>query len=111
MYLNRAEADVHLTGGGTADVNVIRSRAGIPTLASVTLTDILDERRLELAWEAHRKYDVFRNGQILNRNYPGSHLNGAPVYRTVEPSSLLIVELIPQRELDAYPVPLEQNPQ
>jgi tetratricopeptide (TPR) repeat protein len=111
MYLNRAEAEFHLNGGGLEDINTIRGRAGIPTLSSVSLTDILDERRLELAWEAHRKYDVFRNGLTLNRNYPGSHLNGSPVHLTVAPSSLLIVDLIPQRELDAYPIELEQNPQ
>lgn len=111
MYLNRAEAESHLSDGGLSDINVIRERAGIPKLTTVTLTDILDERRLELAWEAQRKYDIFRNGLTLNREYPGTHLNGSPVYRTIAPSSLLIVELIPQRELDAYPVPLEQNPQ
>jgi hypothetical protein len=113
MYLNRAEANFHLgnTSDAKDDVNEIRLRAGIPEHATVTLNDILDERRLELAWEAHRKYDVFRNGLTLDRNYPGTHLSGSPVHRTVEPSSPLIVELIPQRELDAYPVPLEQNPQ
>ncbi|GHT20246.1 membrane protein [Bacteroidia bacterium] len=113
MYLNRAEASFRLgeTGSALSDVNVIRRRAGIQEQTSVTLDDILDERRLELAWEAHRKYDVFRTGQTLNRNYPGTHLSGSPVHRTIEPTSLLIVELIPQREMDAYPVPLEQNPQ
>jgi hypothetical protein len=110
VYLNRAEAASHLSQGGLDDVNVIRRRAGIPELSSVSLTDILNERRLELAWEAHRKYDVFRNGQTLNRDYPGTHLTGSPVYRTVEPTSPMIVELIPQRELDAYPIQLEQNP-
>ncbi len=111
MYLNRAEANSHLIeGGGLEDVNVIRRRAGIPELSSVSLTDILNERRLELAWEAQRKYDVFRNGQVMNRNYPGTHLTGSPVYRIIEPTSPMIIELIPQRELDAYPIPLEQNP-
>ncbi|GAB6007560.1 RagB/SusD family nutrient uptake outer membrane protein [Dysgonomonas reticulitermitis] len=111
MYLNRAEAEFHLNGGGLEDINTIRSRAGIPELSSVDLTDILDERRLELAWESQRKYDIFRNGLTLDRNYPGSHLNGSPVHLTVAPTSLLIVELIPQRELNAYPIELEQNPQ
>lgn len=111
MYLNRAEAEFHLTGGGLDDVNVIRSRAGIPALTgTIDLMDILDERRLELAWEAHRKYDIFRNGLTLNRNYPGYHLSGSPVHLTVAPTSPLIVEFIPQRELDAYPIELEQNP-
>jgi hypothetical protein len=119
VYLNRAEANVHLGNEAAAieDLNLIRRRAEIPerNLASLpantTLLDwVLEERRLELAWEAHRKYDVFRNGQTLDRRYPGTHLSGSPVYFTLEPTSPVIIEFIPQREMDAYPAPLTQNP-
>ncbi|MDR1938007.1 MAG: RagB/SusD family nutrient uptake outer membrane protein [Tannerellaceae bacterium] len=116
VYLNRAEANCRLNDAAAAlaDINVIRKRAQIPELSGLSgdalFSKILDERRLELAWEGHRKYDVFRNGLTLNRTYPGTHLSGSPVYRTVDPASTVIVEYIPQRELDAYPIELEQNP-
>lgn len=119
MYLNRAEANAHLASDDAAieDVNAIRRRAGIPERdlaclpGNTTLLDwVLEERRLELAWEGQRKYDIFRNGQTLDRRYPGTHLSGSPVYPTLDPSSPAIVEYIPQREMDAYPAPLTQNP-
>lgn len=31
------------------------------------------ERRLELAFQAERSYDVFCNGESLTREYPGLH--------------------------------------
>ena len=121
VYLNRAEANYHLgnESAALADVNVIRSRAQIPTRvisdlpANKTVLDwVLSERRLELAWEGHRKLDIFRNGLTLDRRYPGTHLSGAAntVFTTVDPSSNVIVEYIPQQELDAYPIDLVQNP-
>ncbi len=121
VYLNRAEANYHLENesAALADLNVIRSRAQIPLRvksdlpANKTVLDwVLSERRLELAWEGHRKLDVFRNGLTLDRRYPGTHLSGAAntVFTTVDPSSNVIVEYIPQQELDAYPIDLVQNP-
>ena len=121
VYLNRAEANYHLgnESAALADVNVIRSRAQIPTRvisdlpANKTVLDwVLSERRLELAWEGHRKLDIFRNGLTLDRRYPGTHLSGAAntVFTTVDPSNNVIVEYIPQQELDAYPIDLVQNP-
>ena len=55
LYLIRAEANFRLgtSTGATPveDINVIRARAGLTTLTSVTLDQILKERRLELAFE------------------------------------------------------------
>lgn len=55
MYLIRAEANFRrgtfLGATPTADINVIRSRAGLADLGTVTLANILRERRLELAFE------------------------------------------------------------
>lgn len=121
MYLNRAEARFHLgdSQGAIDDVNVIRSRAGIPTWDLNDLPEgksvldlILEERRMELMFEGHRKFDVFRNGRVLDRHYPGSHDRGADdvVKMTVAPDDKAIVEFIPQSEIDSYPGYLEQNP-
>lgn len=120
MYLNRAEAKYHSGDlqGALDDVNIIRKRAGIPqwTLANLpegsTVLDVaLEERRLELAFEAQRRFDVYRNRLSLNRNYPGGHISsGGPT--SVQYNEKTIVEFIPQNEMLAYPKQgvLEQNP-
>lgn len=55
LYLIRAEANFRLNASTGAapvdDINVIRARAGLAALSSVTIDDILKERRLELAFE------------------------------------------------------------
>jgi hypothetical protein len=67
MYLIRAEANFRLlpaapVGGVTplADINRIRNRAGLTGLASVTLASILNERKLELAFEGFNLHDIKR---------------------------------------------------
>jgi hypothetical protein len=66
MLLTRAEANFR--AGGTpagptplADINTIRTRAGLPALTTVTLAQILKERRIELAFEGFRLGDLKRN--------------------------------------------------
>ncbi len=67
MYLIRAEANQRLgtTVGATPleDYNSIRTRAGLAAASTVTLDDILLERRLELAHEGHKIHDLKRNKQ------------------------------------------------
>lgn len=120
MYLNRAEAKYHLNdlSGALDDVNVIRERARIPkwTLSNLpegmSVLDVtLEERRMELAFEAHRRFDIYRNRLNLNRNYPGGHItSGGPTM--VEYDEPAVVEYIPQSEMLAYPNKdvLVQNP-
>ncbi len=59
-------AELHLANSNTgkADeyVNMVRARVGMPALAGVTLDDIYHERRLELALEGQRYWDVLRRG-------------------------------------------------
>ncbi|WP_242203159.1 RagB/SusD family nutrient uptake outer membrane protein [Aestuariivivens insulae] len=119
VILNRAEAYAKLgnVNLALADVNTIRARAGIPTYnspsdfpAGKTLIDVvLDERRMELAWEGHRKYDIFRNNKTLDRRYPGTHLSGANPYEMVLPTDDRVVEYVPQAQINAQPS-LIQNP-
>ena len=83
VILNRAEAYAHLGKDKEAfdDVNVLRDRAGIPPAGRFATTDmhgyasaldiVLDERRLELAFEGHRMFDIYRNKRNMNRQYPG----------------------------------------
>lgn len=63
IYLNHAEACVELGGKETealASVNEIRERAGIKPLTSVTIEKVRQERRVELAFEKHRYWDMKR---------------------------------------------------
>lgn len=66
MYLVRAEANNRLSTsvGATpqADVNTIRNRAGLASLLSVTLDDILKERKIELSFEGFTLHDIKRLG-------------------------------------------------
>ncbi len=80
MYLTRAEANFRLTGnaagvGGVTpaqDVNMIRSRAGLAPLATVTLDQILKERHLELFLEGNLLLDLKRNqGSISSAAFQG----------------------------------------
>jgi hypothetical protein len=70
IYLIRAEARARQgnTSGALADLNVVRARAGLASSAAVTqsdiLTAILNERRVELAHEGHRFFDLRRFQQL-----------------------------------------------
>ncbi|GBU07719.1 membrane protein [Bacteroidales bacterium] len=63
IYLNLAEAAVEL-GNKDAEalemVNEIRSRAGIALLSSIDLEKVRQERKIELAFEGHRFWDMKR---------------------------------------------------
>ena len=84
IVLNRAEANAKLGNDADAlkDVNAIRQRAGLSGTALFDATNmhgyasvldvVLDERRLELAFEGHRRNDVYRNKRKMNRKYFGT---------------------------------------
>jgi hypothetical protein len=63
IYLNAAEAAMELSLPEAVDyVNEVRERAGFPanSLATVDLPRIMNERRVELAFEDHRLWDLKR---------------------------------------------------
>jgi len=70
MYLIRAEARAQQNklSEGLKDLNVIRNRANISSIALVTTTDelvdkIISERRIEFAYESQRWFDLIRTGK------------------------------------------------
>ncbi|MEN7549712.1 RagB/SusD family nutrient uptake outer membrane protein [Rapidithrix thailandica] len=69
IYLIRAEARAQQNKlqGGLSDLNRIRNRAGVPALnldnKNRLLTAIEEERRVELAFEGHRWYDLKRTNR------------------------------------------------
>ncbi|MES2265161.1 MAG: RagB/SusD family nutrient uptake outer membrane protein [Bacteroidota bacterium] len=86
QYLIRAEAEAK-TGATTAaldDVDAIRKNRGLEgalynkvlPAGKTALDVVLDEKRIEMAFEGHRTYDVFRNKRTLNKAYWGYHLAG-----------------------------------
>jgi hypothetical protein len=69
IFLVRAEAraEQQKLAEGLQDLNVIRTRADVPAVQSVTgkeelIEKILLERRMELAYESHRWFDIIRRG-------------------------------------------------
>lgn len=63
IYLNHAEACMELTGKDNealASVNEIRARAGMKKHQAISLEKVRHERRIELAFEKHRYWDMKR---------------------------------------------------
>lgn len=113
VYLNRAEAYAKLGqyGLALADLNTIRERSiiggGYASLDSENARERIEkERQLELAFQAERSYDVFRNGGTLTRHYPGIHDGMLEVPAT----DYRVLYYIPQDAINAYPGTLTQNP-
>lgn len=113
IYLNRAEAYAKLGQYDKAlsDLNLIRERsipgAGYASLDANNAGDRIDkERQLELAYQAERSYDVFRNGKSLKRQYPGPHRQDEEILA----ADYRVTYYIPQNAINAYPGTLTQNP-
>lgn len=113
VILNRAEAYARSgkNAEALADVNVIRTRAGIPNFSTGNLLGyknvedvVMDERRMELAWEGHRHFDMCRNKLKMNRRFAG-----AQPYKIVDPATEQhIIFPIPNNEWTVSGI--QQNP-
>ncbi|MEA5259124.1 RagB/SusD family nutrient uptake outer membrane protein [Arcicella aquatica] len=89
MYLTRAECNFRLgtSIGATplSDINLIRNRAQANIFSSLTLSDIIKERRLELAFEGSNYLDIKRNKIKVG---------------TIDYNANALILPIPQREID-----------
>jgi hypothetical protein len=113
ILLLRAEAynaKGNLTGAA-ALVNQVRSRVGLSATPAANQTDmalaIEKERRLELAFEGQRWFDLVRTGRaiaVMNAQKDG---NGNPLNYNAQ--SYQLIYPIPQTQLDLNPL-LKQNP-
>lgn len=113
VFLNRAEAYAKLGNYGSAltDLNTIRNRSivngGYPSLNASNAGDLIDkERQLELAYQAERSFDVFRNGKSLKREFPGPHRQ----FEEILPTDFRVIYFIPQSAINSYSGTLTQNP-
>ena len=77
IYLNLAEAAMELNKSSEAldAVNKIRERAGIALLSNINMEKIRHERRVELAFEGHRFWDMKR-WRIAHLDVTQGGLNG-----------------------------------
>jgi hypothetical protein len=132
MYLNKAEAAAKK--GNTAEaldnLDMIRKNRGLQNAlynkvlpsGKTALDVVLKERRIELAFEGHRNYDVYRNKRNMNRTYWGYHLPGlkesdinlaaAPVGYSnmiIKPDANRIIYYIPIDEIQTNKL-CQQNP-
>jgi hypothetical protein len=99
VLLNAAEAALELGGANVNDavtwVNLVRQRAGFPAnsldATTLTIARLQNERRVELAFEDHRTWDLSR-WRIAHTLWNGSNSNPKAVlyalypYRVINPS-------------------------
>lgn len=63
ILLIRAEAATHIGADAATPLNLVRSRVNLAPISSPTKEDVWKERRLELAFEHDRWFDIVRTGQ------------------------------------------------
>jgi len=92
-------------GAALASFQAVRDRAGLTTpVTQISKQDLLDERRVELAFENQRFFDLKRFGAAIDVLTEYSNNNGYGF----SPSDLLLP--IPQREINLSNGVLTQNP-
>ena len=87
MYLTRAEAKFRLTGDpqqARADIEVLRSRAGASTPATITEQYIIDEWCREFYMEGRRRSDLIRFGLFTGGKYIWDFKGGVAEGKSVE---------------------------
>jgi hypothetical protein len=114
LYLTRAEAQYFLgvTASALADLKVIKSNryasytgSAIETAdnaltGQALMDEIMRQRRIELAFEGHRFFDLKRNGMDIVKSLPSTAV--------VPFTDVRILPAIPQVDIDANPN-LKQN--
>ncbi|WP_267406519.1 MULTISPECIES: RagB/SusD family nutrient uptake outer membrane protein [unclassified Chryseobacterium] len=106
LYFIRAEAALHLgnTAQALADINIIRNRAGLNTLNSITIDVLIEEKRKEFAFENQYFFDLMRNHKNIVRNNGCISTHCSPSY----PNDKFVAS-IPQAALEVNSN-MQQNP-
>lgn len=114
VMLMYAEVLNELNNGPTADaykmINDIRSRAKLSTLSGLNKNSFFlaveQERKVELAFEGHRWFDLIRTGRAIDvlTNFFTNEMVGYKIlpHQTIMP--------IPQQVIDNNPTKISQNP-
>ena len=109
VLLKKAEAlnELGRTSEAALPLNIVRRRAGLPGVSGLTQEEmrekIIHERRMELAFEGHRWFDMIRIG---DGDYAVDFLKS--IGKTNVNKNRLIFP-VPQTEMDANPL-MDQNP-
>ncbi len=101
ILLMNSEAALHTGGDALTPLNMIRRRAGLADLGSATEEAIWKERRLELAMEQDRFFDLVRQGRAGTVLRAHGKTNFTDGIHEVFP--------IPQAQIDLSGNRLEQN--
>lgn len=116
VYLLVAEAKIRQSGAGAGDseINAIRTRVGLPEIRNAGREELIKERRLELAGENRRHFDLVRWDRIgwvdLERLYAdpkASHTTDVGRKNFQRPRNYFFP--LPQEEIDKSGGILAQN--
>ena len=89
------------------NVNIIRARAGVPALTSITPAQMLQERGWEFTWEGWRRNDLIRFETADGiPYYTGARVPGKPADAADKHT---LVFPIPNQQIATNPL-LKQNP-
>ena len=112
VYLLVAEAKIRSGQNGDAELNAVRTRAGLSPITNATMEDIIHERRVELAGENQRHFDLMRwdKADIVDIvAIYGEDRGQFDPPRSFDRNKHYYFA-IPQREIDVSNGVLEQNP-
>ncbi|MCD8312823.1 MAG: RagB/SusD family nutrient uptake outer membrane protein [Bacteroidales bacterium] len=111
-YLMLAEAELRnggLQSDGLAAWNAVRTRAGLDTISSGTLDEMLNERGRELYWECFRRSDLIRFGKFTTSDYLWAYKGGNDYPDGIRVDDKYNLMPIPATEINTNSK-LQQNP-
>jgi len=112
VLMMKAEAILHGASGpqSTVDsiVNLVRTRAGIPTTSNVTLPQLMEERRREFLGEGIRWNDLVREGMAVTTMNSWIASDTETLINQVVPN--YVIYPVPSSEILTVPGLYTQNP-
>ena len=111
VYLLVAEAKIRSGQNGDVELNAVRTRAGLSPVTNATMTELIHERRVELAGENQRHFDLMRwdrAGIVDIVSIYGEDRGQFDPPRSFDRNKHYYFA-IPQREIDLSNGVLEQN--
>jgi len=113
MLLRKAECILHGAPGSQSDVdaivNQVRARAGLAAISNVTIDQLYDERRRELADEGQRWFDLQRSGNLIT--IMNNWIAKEDAQHAINPVvANYVIYPVPQSQIDIAPGLYTQNP-
>lgn len=112
IYLVVAEAKIRSSQSGDAEINAVRKRAGLGNVSGAKMTNLIHERRVELAGEGERHLDLVRWDKAGIVNLVSHYAINRGVWKPgrvfQRPKHYYFA--LPQRQIDLSNGVLVQNP-